>query len=168
MISAGCDKLFSPANITYEITNKNVTVNQVDSLYLTLFPTLFEIDSIFVSDTVTNYITSLKYPDDTISNCGVQFVVNYLGKNVFPLNAEQLISMDSDWSSKSPDLSLVDFRGLGQKYIGFRKLNVENGKMKMQYGWIRIEVSALGDSLSIIDMATNGLGNKSILAGQTE
>ncbi|MBP7102610.1 MAG: hypothetical protein PHC83_03880 [Bacteroidales bacterium] len=90
-------------------------------------------------------------------------LVNY-NNQIFMLNEDYSITSSNHWGS-SAKISLEQFAGKGEKYIGYRHQSPPLGN-DYYYGWIKISLSADKKTLHIISNAINYTENNPILAGQ--
>jgi hypothetical protein len=100
---------------------------------------------------------------NAFSDCEVLMNGNYPAA----LNQNQLISLAGTWIQ--PNYAILsngvhgNWTGVTDKYLGIR---IKNGTQWL-YGWIRLDVNALGSSVTIKDYACNRTADESINAGQT-
>ncbi len=161
--------------ITYREINKMLVGISKDSINMGCYPTIIEIKynaNPTPSDSVEAFI---KYPEQTIDSCWIGYFVDDSGERIRCLPEHNIISQYSQWNQHQHPhsaLSLTDFKGKGEKYIGFRiscpPYPYLNEITHYCYGWIKVELNASKDSLKIIDMAINETKTRSILAGHTE
>jgi len=167
-----------PVKITYQAINKTLAAFSKDSLTLTCYPTYFELAKTGNPSSVDTVGAFIKYPIEIpLCDAGVSFLTTSPYGNIAVFSENETISADDQWTMvANPSLSLVDFKGMGPKFIAFQCSSVSSaGKFPSSgalqhscYGWIRVQLSADNKTLQIIDMAVNNIANQSLLAGQTK
>jgi hypothetical protein len=185
VIQIGCetdkkqDAILEYDQITYHEINKTLIGISKDSINIGCYPAIIEIkrnnNSTTSSDSLEAFIN---YPNDTVENCKIAYFVDDENEKIKCLSEYNIISQYSKWSKYSDSLllsssllfSLSDFKGKGEKYIGFRvscpPYHYLNEITHYSYGWIKVILNASSDSLKIIDIAINETKTKSILTGQ--
>jgi len=93
-------------------------------------------------------------------------MVNSQSSTVTALSDGDEINAQSNWTRSIVDLSLDQFAGKGEKYIGYKSTIIPS--YDSFYGWIKIKLSIHMDTLTVIGRATNNTEGNSILAGQTD
>ena len=73
-----------------------------------------------------------------------------------------------NWQAVYPAISLNDFAGKGEKFIGYSAYSYPQGSISYRYGWIKIKLSANRDTLKLLSRATNQTYGQVILTGQTQ
>ena len=165
----GCKKYEKPTDeIINHSYNKTLTGFSKDSINIACYCTVFAIEHIngtLPNDTVNVF---LKYPINMIiGDCGIQYMLNKNDNNVNILSDNDIISDQQRWSDSYSASSLSGYRGKGSKYIGFRCSTITADGVYYRYGWLKIEINAIGNTLKIYSWATNNTINRAILAGQT-
>lgn len=156
--------------ISYREINKPMYGVTKDSVSIGCYSTIFEIQRNTNPASIDSFKIFLKSSNIILlGDCGIEYFVTSTNKLtcLFMGNA---ISQHSQWySSENALFSLEDFKGKGEKYIGFRTSSISNypNQKDYCYGWVCIELNAKSDSLKIIDFALNETKNKSIMTGQT-
>jgi hypothetical protein len=84
------------------------------------------------------------------------------------LDSNVLIPQEGNWHGTSTGLSLDNFAGKGQKFLGYRAYYYPDGVIAFRNGWIKIELSPNHDTLKVMSRATNLSYNQPILTGQTK
>lgn len=153
-----------PDNIIFTVINKTITLSNSDSIDGTCKKLIFEI-----KETNSSENTVIIKLNDELINCNgfSNILVNTTTGDALPLDENRRISETDNWES-SNGISLDDFAGKGEKYIGYRSGFYPSGVTNYNYGWIKIELSSDKSTLKIIDRATNYAENKYIKTGQTE
>ena len=164
---AGCNKAGTDElndNIIFEDVNKTIVSPEQDSISGICKYLIFEI----MPDDQMEYSSTLKINDDLICCDGYNSILTDSDtEKVVPLDEHINISQDANWSGIH-DLSLNDFAGKGEKYIGYRSCFYPDGTNNYHFGWIKINLSANKDTLTIISRATNYTNNKAAHTGQIE
>jgi hypothetical protein len=149
-------------NIDFETLNKTIVVQNNDSISGTCKDLIFEINS----NNQIDFYSVLGINGNLIDCDGYNSILtNPDTEQVLPLDEGLIISEASNWTGIQ-DLSLDDFAGMGEKYIGYRSCFYPEGIDNFRYGWIKVNLSTNKDTLSIISRATNHTNHKSIKAGQ--
>ena len=149
-------------DIDFKTLNKTIVIQQNDSISGTCKDLVFEI----ISDNQTNSSSILRINSVLIVCDGYNSILtNSDTEKVVPLNESFEISETSNWTGIN-DLSLDDFAGKGEKYIGYRSCFFPEGIDNFNYGWIKIRLSINRDTMTIISRATNHTNYKSIKTGQ--
>ena len=148
--------------INFENINKSIVKYEFDSISGTCKNMIFEV----ISGNQMDFSAILRINSELILCDGYNSILtNSNTGKVVPLNEDFVISETSDWTGIH-DLSLDDFAGEGEKYIGYRSCFFPSGIDNFNYGWVKIRLSINKDTLSIISRATNYSNYKSIKAGQ--
>ena len=153
-----------PDNIIFTEINKTITLSNPDSIDGTCKNLIFEIKETSSSGNTT----IIRLNDEFITCDGFSNILaNSNNGDALPLDENQKISETDNWGN-SNGISLDDFAGKGEKYIGYRSGFFPSGVTNYNYGWIKIELSSDKSTLKIIDRATNYTENKYIKTGQIE
>ncbi len=153
-----------PDNIIFTEINKTITLSNPDSISGTCKNLIFEVKEVSSSD----IIAIIRLNDELILCDGYNNILaNSTTGNALPIDENQKISETDNWRS-SKGISIDDFAGKGEKYIGYRSGFFPSGVTNYNYGWIKIELSTDKSTLKIIDRATNYTENKFIKTGQIE
>ena len=164
---AGCNKAGTDElndNIIFKDFNKTIVSPEQDSISGTCKHLIFEI----MVNAQMEYSSTLKINDELICCDGYNSILTDSDtEKVVPLDEHINISQDANWTGIH-DLSLNDFAGKGEKYIGYRSCFYPDGTSNYHFGWIKIKLSANKDTLTIISGATNYTNNKSMKTGQIE
>jgi len=151
-------------NIDFTTVNKTIVIQKNDSISGTCKDLIFEINS----NKQIEFSSILKVNSNLIVCDGYNSIItNSYTEKVLLLNEEFEISETSNWT-EIQNLSLDDFAGKGEKYIGYRACFFPSGVDNFNYGWIKIKLSINKDTLAIISRATNHTNYKSIKTGHTE
>lgn len=151
-------------DIDFKALNKTIVIQENDSISGTCKDLVFEVFSI----NQTDFSSTLKTNSEQIACDGYNNIcTNSDTEKVVPLNGGFVISEMSHWTGVH-DLSLDDFAGKGEKYIGYRSCFFPSGIDNFHYGWIKISLSINKDTLEIISRATNHANYKSIKTGQVK
>jgi hypothetical protein len=149
-------------NIIIEDIDKTITFLNSDSIQGNCKDLIFEILEIDQNQ----YTTIIKINDLVISCDGFNNILaNPTTGKVKLLEENQSISEDDNWKSAS-GISLDEFAGQGEQYIGYRSGFYPLSSKKYNYGWIKVELTEDKQTLRIINRATNYTDNLSIKAGQ--
>lgn len=149
-------------NIITEDINKTITFLNSDSIAGNCKDLIFEIREIDQNQ----YTAIIRLNDEVISCDGFNNIcLNPLSGSVELLDENQNILEDNNWGSAN-GISLDDFAGQGEKYIGYRLGYYPLSTKRYNYGWIKIDLSENKQTLRIISRATNYTDNLSIKAGQ--
>lgn len=163
------EKITEYDQINYHEINKLLSGISKDSIYISCYPIIIEIKLNPDTSSSDSLLAFIKYPAQIpLGDCGIQYFSDTLSNRLKCLAVNNTISQYSQWSTSTEHtLSLDDFKGKGEKYIGFRILTLSYpNHIDYSYGWIRVELSANNDSLRIINFANNTTINKSILTAQ--
>jgi len=167
ILVASCNKAETDEindNIIFKNFNKTIISQEQDSISGTCKSLIFEIRV----DAQMEYSSTLKINDELICCDGYNSIITDSDTEiVIPLDEHINISQDANWIGIH-DLSLDDFAGKGEKYIGYRSCFYPDGINNYHFGWIKIKLSANKDSLTIISRATNFTSNKTMQTGQIE
>lgn len=100
---------------------------------------------------------------------GLRVIVDENG-DVKKMNEGDIISSSASYESvdKYSNLSLENFSGQGEKYIGFASSQITSEGVTNSYGWLKIELNGLASNLKIHAMAVNHVVGNPIKAGQSE
>ena len=149
-------------DIYFKTLNKTIVKQGNDSISGTCKDLVFEV----ISNNQTDFSSILRI-NSALGECDGynSILTNSDGEKVVPLNVDFEISETSNWN-RIHDLSLDDFAGKGEKYIGYRSCFFPSGIDNFNYGWIKIRLSINKDTLAIISRATNHANYKSIKTGQ--
>lgn len=163
--SCGKDEAQEPKDvIVFEEINKTIISSGIDSISGTCRDLLFEME---VDDQMQNLVS---LNTDTSQLCCDGFnsiLADPLSSKVLVLDNETLISSSASWVDVR-QLSLDDFAGKGEMYVGYRACFYPEGTYNYRFAWIKIRVSPNNDTLTIISRADNKTNNKSIYSGQVE
>ncbi len=163
--SMSCEKTKSDNtndSIDFNTLNKTIVIQENDSISGTCKDLVFEI----ISNNQTGFSSILRINNALIECDGYNSILtNSNTEKVVPLNDDFEISETADWTGIQ-NLSLDDFAGKGEKYIGYRSCFFPEGIDNFNYGWIKIKLSINKDTLIIISRATNHANYKSIKTGQ--
>lgn len=149
-------------NINHSMLEKVLIHESADTNYRVIFEIYKEGDS---------FITRLKYVHDhLLCDCGQELLKDGNSGDILLFNLNDVISGQNNWGDTitSNSFSLKNFRGKGNKFIGFRNEYFPDGHLRYYYGWFQIVNSPNNDTLRIIDMAVNQTEGNSIKAGQKE
>gem|GEM_PF-3024239 len=166
-VLAGCDK--SETNtpedvIVYEEINKTIVLPGSDSITGTCYPLAFE----FLEEEQSGFIPIINTHFNFLNCDGYNNIMaDTLSRKVIVMDENTLISQDASWAGVQ-NLSLQDFAGKGEKYLGYRSCFFPEGVDQYRFGWIKIKLSSNNDTLTIISRADNRTNNKAIAAGQLE
>lgn len=112
---------------------------------------------------------AMKLPFIT-GDCGSAIIANPDNTQSVLLPQNYVISKDSKCKSIADIISLDDFKGKKNGYIGIRRgafqISEQGSKDFVWFEWYSIYFSANGDTLQIIDRAINNTFENSIKAGQ--
>lgn len=152
----------SSESIEYKEINKTIVYPQQDSIDGNCKNLIFEINEVG-PDIFTAQIrlNSAVIPCDGFN----QILINSTNSKVELIEENQEILDSSNWGSVS-GISLEDFAGKGEKYIGYRSGFYPLSSNRYNYGWIKIQLSEDQKTLIIISRGTNYEDNASIKAGQ--
>jgi hypothetical protein len=152
----------SDDNIDFETLNKTIVGHNSDSISGTCKDLIFTINS----NNQTDFYSVLGINSSLVEYDGYNSILtNPDNEKVFPLDEGLIISEASNWTGIQ-NLSLDDFAGAGEKYIGYRSCFYPEGIDNFNYGWIKVKLSENKDTLSIICRATNHANYQSITTGQ--
>jgi len=153
-----------PDYISYREINKLIIASESDSIDDSCVSMVFY----FLKDSDSSYHINIRH-DRTNAICDAYYSLKTDPQTEFitPLEKNANIFNDSFWYS-SNFLSLDNFSGAGERYIGYRECANHSGDDLFYYGWIKVKVSQNNDSILIISRATNLAEGNSILAGQTD
>jgi hypothetical protein len=179
LLQFGCKReetQIQPESVTYLTINKTLTgvsLDTVNSLGCT--PVYFAIVTSADSATADSLQAQITFAPGWCGDCGIYFLTTSSTGNLAVYSENETISADDNWTPISAALSLADFKGAGEKYIAFECSSFAHINQPFSHfeyhhglGWIRVQLSADGKSLQIIDMALNNINGQSILAGQTK
>ena len=151
-------------NIIFKDFNKTIVSPEQDSISGTCKYLIFEI----MVNAQMEYSSTLKINSEHILCDGYNSILTDSDtEEVIALDEHINISQDANWT-RIHDLSLDNFAGKGEKYIGYRSCFFPEGTFNYHFGWIKIKLSANKDTLTIISGATNYTNNKEIQTGQIE
>jgi len=149
-------------DIDFKSLDKTIVIENNDSISGTCKDLIFTINS----SNQIDFYSVLRINSSLIACDGYNSILTNPGTDeVSPLDEGFEISEASNWTGVQ-DLSLDDFAGIGEKYIGYRSCFYPEGVDNFNYGWIKIKLSENNDTLKIINRATNHTNYKSITAGQ--
>jgi hypothetical protein len=164
LISCKKPENLPPDYIIYSEINKTITLLYPDSISGTCKYLIFEIiESNSFEETSLMKLNGEPVLCDGFDN----ILANSDNEKVTPLNENQKINEIGNWVGIN-EISLEEFAGKGEKYIGYRSGIFPSGITNYNYGWIRLELSSDQKTLRIIDRATNYTENKYIRTGQVE
>ncbi len=151
-----------PDNIRFEQVNKTIIASGSDSISGACKDLVFHI-----TGNLTNgfqaYISSNSIP--ILCDGGNQFLIDEKTNQIKALPENTEVSENGSWTNNTK-LYLDQFTGQGEKYIGYRILSFPSGNNIYYYGWIKIELSANNESLTILNRATNQTEFNNLLTGQ--
>ncbi len=167
LISTSCEKDESGNSkdvIVFKEINKTVVDTGIDSITGTCKDLRFEL---FLNDQSENL--AMLTTNTGLINCDGfnSIMADTVSAKVLVLDEQMPISAEASWAGVH-DLSLEDFAGLGEKYIGYRSCFYPEGVNQYRFGWINIKLSSTKDTLTIISRADNQTINKYIIAGKME
>ncbi len=81
------------------------------------------------------------------------------------MNKKYKVSKSCNWTGVR-NLTLDDFAGKGNQFIGFRLCLYPDGKYRYYYNWVKVKLSQSKETLWVIESACNRTKNNSILTGQ--
>ncbi|MFZ4400094.1 MAG: hypothetical protein ACOYO1_08680 [Bacteroidales bacterium] len=178
LFQISCEPNFQQDNVTAYDRMNSIAINKSlygiskDSINISCYPTIVTIEQNPNTTSSDSLISFIRYPGHIpLGDCGIQYFVDTLTNRIRCLSENNPVSRFSEWNNSSDMLfSLIDFRGKGIKYIGFRILTVSSytNLIDYHYGWIKVQLNAKSDSLKIIDFGSNLTKNKSILTAQTK
>lgn len=146
-----------PDYITYYEINQTIGASESYTLDNGI---IFKIDTNEYNE-VSAYILKQSY--SSYGDGSTKVLVNY-NNQINMLNKDYSITSSNHYGS-SVKISLEQFAGKGEKYIGYRHQSPPLGN-DYYYGWIKISLSADKKTLHIISIAINYTENNPILAGQ--
>jgi hypothetical protein len=163
---SSCRKDTNPDLIDYSELNHLLIAPGSD----TLFKHIFELLPNRNPDSVENpYNAILRfYYSDMLDDIGCQFLKTTETGNALILLDGAEISGGKKWDISFPEGSLLVTRGAGPQFLGFRFIFSSSWPPEYHYGWLRLQLSAAGDTLRLIDFATNATAGKGIRAGQMD
>lgn len=165
VFSCSKDKTEDPANvIVFKEINKTIISPGVDSISGTCKDLRFEIITNSQSENIIILTTNSSL---ILCDGSSNIMADTITSKVLVLDEQTQISNEESWAGVR-DLSLDDFAGLGEKYIGYRSCFFPEGIDQYRFGWIKIKLSPNKDTLTIISRADNQTINKAIAAGQVE
>ena len=163
------DRVTEYDQINYQFINKSLNGVSKDSVDIACFPIIFEIERNTDTSSPDSLLALIKYPSPLpVGNCGIEYF-NLKTNNLKSLSINNIISQYSQWVVfLEYPLSLSDFKGKGEKFIGFRISSASPypNHLDYLYGWIKIDLNLDCKNLKIIDFGINSTKNKSILTGQ--
>ena len=164
-VLSACQKSEStkPDNIKFEQVNKTIVASQPDSISGACKDIVFHIDG-NPANGFQATISSNSIP--LLCDGGNQFLVDENTNQIIALTENTRVSEKGTWANLSK-LYLDLFTAHGEKYIGYRILSFPGGKNIYYYGWIKIELSANKDTLTILNRATNQTEFNHLTSGQT-
>lgn len=149
-------------DIIFKDISKLIIAPNNDSIKGVCRNLIFEI----ISENNIDFTTILTSNNNTIVCDGNNNIITIANtKKVSPLDKKIEILETSNWTT-AHNLSLDDFAGKGEKFIGYRSCEYPNGENEYYYGWIKIRLSKNKDTLKIISRASNRTKGKLILTGQ--
>ena len=149
----------------------DVTINLTNSQYSTTFSSIsiyVNLKSASMSGATSNEVNA-SFTSGTSSSVSVY--------EVAALNNNQVINNLNSWYSygylggdatiqigtQTSSIAIGQFPGQGQKFAGVRFFIGNN----LHYGWVRLDMSASSDTVTIFDFAYDTTANAAILAGDT-
>lgn len=163
--SIGCEKVErKPDDIRFTEINKTITSSVVDSISGSCSYIVF-----MISKNIQNEYEATLLTNDAPNVCcdGFnEFLMDSDNENLQVLNLNDMITKSGNWGGSV--LKLNNFAGKGERFIGYRSNTYPCGDFIYNYGWIKIELSAQGDVLTIVSRAYNLTDYNSIKAGQVE
>ncbi len=164
-IITGCKKNSEslPDHIIYKELNKVIISPNMDSIDDVCVSMVFY----FVIDQDSILHVKVRH-DLTGGVCDAYYSIGTVPQTelICPKGENIHINDEINWYS-SNSLQLDHFVGVGEKYIPYRICTYPSGTKMYFYGWILINLSQTGDTLTIISRATNNTEGNSILTGQT-
>jgi len=151
-----------PDNIRFEQVNKTIIALQSDSISGACTDLVFNITG-NLTDGFQAYISLNSIP--ILCDGGNQLLVDEKTNQIKVLPENTKVSENGSWTNNTK-LYLDQFTGQGEKYIGYRILSFPDGNNIYYYGWIKIELSANNESLTILNRATNLTEFNSLSTGQ--
>ncbi|NVO20898.1 MAG: hypothetical protein HXX13_14455 [Bacteroidetes bacterium] len=151
-----------PDKIWFEQVNKTITASYPDSISGACKDLVFNING-NLTNGYQAFISQNSVP--LICDGGNQFLVDENTNQIKALAENTEVSENGAWTNDTK-LYLDQFTGQGEKYIGYRHLSFPSGKSIYYYGWIKIELSANKETLTILNRATNQTEFKNLNTGQ--
>ncbi len=151
-------------NIIYKAIDKTITELVCDSIDGACYNLIFEIEESKQSDCTVSIRLNNQM---VLCDAYTEILANIHTGNALPLYKDHKISEHNNWAHPH-GISLDDFAGKGEMYIGYRAALYPSGQVYYNYGWIKIELSSDKKTLKIIDRATNYTENKYIKTGQNK
>jgi hypothetical protein len=165
-VIAACKKSDNtkPDNIRFEQVNKTIIASQSDSISGACNDLVFSING-NSTDGFEAFLTSNAIA--LLCDGGNQFLVDENTNQISALTENAEISENGTWTNNAK-LYLDRFTGQGEKYIGYRILSFPSGENIYYYGWIKIELSANKETMTILNRATNQTEFNHLSTGQTQ
>ncbi len=152
-------------NIVYEQINKTVTYPEKDTVRGACRKLIF-----LIVDSTPNGFHAVLKENTGIMECSAfnSFLTDSLSSNMLVLDENVPVPPGGNWQGTGSGLILDNYAGKGQKFIGYRAYSYPDGVLAYRYGWIKVSLSAMHDTLRVISRATNNTYNQPIFTGQTK